>query len=61
VNGRIEVTQDEIAEKIDELADLCDVWKKSRSLGLSPKHNRAAIVMTAQDIAALVRVQEAGR
>jgi len=27
VNGRIEVTQDEIAEKIDELADLCDVWK----------------------------------
>jgi len=59
--ANVQIVNDEIAEKIDELADLCDVWKKSRSLGLSPKHNRAAIVMTAQDIAALVRVQEVGR
>ena len=52
---------DEIAEKIDELADLCSVWHGNRKRGLMPKHVRAAIVMTAQDIAALVRVQEVGR
>ena len=52
---------DEIAEKIDELADLCEFWSKNRKRGVMPQGVRAAIVMTAQDIAALVRVQEVGR
>lgn len=61
MTARIEVTQDEIAEKIDELHDLCKIWADNRKRGLMPSMIRAAIVMTAQDIAALVRVQEVGR
>lgn len=59
MNARIELTQDEIAEKIDELSALCATWEADRKIGRNPRF-RAAIVMTCQDVAALVRVQEVG-
>lgn len=61
MTARIEVTQDEIAEKIDELAGLCALWTVRRNDGCPARVTRQQIVMTAQDIASLVRVQEVGR
>jgi hypothetical protein len=32
--GRMGVMQDSVAEKLDELADLCEYWKRNRDKGL---------------------------
>ena len=52
----VQIMHDEIAEKIDELSSLCEIWSNNRKRGLMPRNIRAAIVMTAEEIAALVRV-----
>ena len=54
----VQIVPDEISEKIDELHSLCEIWANNRKRGLMPQNVRAAIVMTAQEIAALVRVME---
>ncbi len=46
----IRVFKDEIAEKIDEMADLCEHWKKNRENGRHPNAIRSAILMLADEI-----------
>lgn len=53
-HGNISIVRDEIAEKLDELADLGEYWKRHRALGRSPQAIRAALVMTIQECAVLV-------
>lgn len=50
---RLEILHDPIAEKLDEMADLCEHWKRNRSLGRNPTAIRAALLMLAQECIAL--------
>lgn len=48
--GRIEIHKDIIAEKIDELSDLSECWKRHRMAGRTPNSIRAAILMLIHEI-----------
>lgn len=49
--GKITVWRDEQAELLDDMADLCEYWKRNRSKGRTPNAIRSALVMMAADIA----------
>lgn len=49
--GKIGVFRDEQLELLDDLADLCEYWKRSRDKGRTPNALRSALVMLAADIA----------
>ena len=49
--GNIGVFRDEQLELLDDLADLCEYWKRSRDKGRAPNALRSALVMLAADIA----------
>lgn len=55
---RIEIKIDHIAEKLDEMADLCEYWKKHRSKGRMPNAIRGALVYLSQEVAVLNSVSE---
>lgn len=46
----IEVKIDVIAEKLDEMADLCEIWKKNREKGRQPNAVRSAVLMLVDEI-----------
>ena len=51
--GKIELHKDTIAEKLDEMADIAEYWKKNREKGRNPNAIRAAMVMLANEIKVL--------
>jgi predicted nuclease with TOPRIM domain len=53
VNRQIQVVPDEIAEKLDEMADLCEYWKKNREKGRRSNAIRAALLMLASECSLL--------
>lgn len=50
---RIQIKTDRIAEKLDEMADICEYWKKHRSKGSTPQGIKAALVYLSQEVSAL--------
>lgn len=44
---------DTIIEKLDELADIAEIWKRNRDKGRKPSSIRAALVMLSCEISAL--------
>lgn len=54
--GRIEVVQDVIAEKLDEMSALCEHWQRNRDKGRSSSAIRAALLMLAEEIVVLSRL-----
>lgn len=50
LHGRIEVVHDRVAEKLDEMADLCEYWKRNRDKGRNPSAIRAAMLMMAEEL-----------
>ncbi|MFA5517379.1 MAG: hypothetical protein WDA20_13965 [Desulfuromonadales bacterium] len=48
--GRIEVHRDLVDEKFDELAEICEHWKKNRENGRQPNAIRAAILMLVEEV-----------
>lgn len=52
-HGELQIVKDTIAEKLDEMADLCEYWKRHRGAGRNPTAVRAAMVMLASEIALL--------
>lgn len=48
--GMIELVKDNIGEKLDELADLAEYWKKQRNEGKSPTGVRQAMLMVINEI-----------
>ena len=50
LNGRVEVYHDVVAEKLDEMADICEYWKKNRDKGRNPGAIRAALLMIAEEV-----------
>lgn len=45
---------DDISEKLDELANLCEHWKRHRERGRTPRAIRSGLLMLAQECAALM-------
>lgn len=54
----MEILHDPIAEKLDEMADLCEHWKRHRANGRNPIAVRAALLMLAQECTALTTAND---
>lgn len=52
---KIEVVKDPIAERLDELADLSEYWKKNRDKGRNPQGIRLAMIHLANELVILTR------
>ncbi len=49
---------DIIAEKLDEMADISEYWKRQRDKGRNPTAIRSAMLMLAHEVTMLVQTQE---
>ncbi len=49
----IQIMRDEVAERLDELADLFIYWQKNRAKGRTPSAVRNAILMSMDEVALL--------
>jgi hypothetical protein len=50
MSNEIRVHKDKIAEKLDEMADLCEFWRKNREKGRNPNGIRHALIMLSNEI-----------
>ncbi len=57
--GRVEVVRDEVSEKLDEMADVCEYWKRNRDKGRNTNAIRAALIMLAEEVVALTGIKSA--
>jgi len=57
-HGEIKVFKDEVAEKLDELADICEYWKKNRNKGRNPSGIRAALLYLVSEIEMMRSMEE---
>jgi len=53
MQGNIQIMRDEVAERLDEMADLFSYWQKNRAKGRTPAAVRNAILMAMDEIALL--------
>lgn len=51
----IEIHRDTIAEKLDEMADLSEHWKRNRDKGRNPNAIRTAMMMLAHEVTLLAQ------
>jgi hypothetical protein len=54
----IEMHRDTIAEKLDEMADLSEHWKRNRDKGRNPNAIRTAMMMLAHEVTLLAQQQD---
>lgn len=57
MSGKIEVAHDHIAEKLDELADLFEYWKRRRDKRQTPQAVRAAILLTVDELESIRQLE----
>jgi len=50
MSNEIRLHKDKIAEKLDEMADLCEFWRKNREKGRNPNGIRHALIMLSNEI-----------
>lgn len=55
----IQIHRDTITEKLDEMADISEYWKRQRDKGRNPNAIRSAMLMLAQELTMVVHQQEA--
>jgi hypothetical protein len=48
---------DDIDEKLDEMADLCEIWKRNRDRGHTPNAIRQALSMIVDEIVAIESIK----
>ena len=53
----LKIVKDDIAEKLDELADLGVCWAKSREAGRMPSGVRAGMIQLAQEVDAIFKAE----
>ena len=53
LSQKIEVVSDHVAEKLDEMADLCEYWTRNRVNGRNPTAVRAALLLLAAEVTAM--------
>ena len=56
--GKVEVYRDLVAEKLDEMADISEYWKKNRNKGRNPNAIRAAMLMLCEECISLSQIKE---
>lgn len=55
--AEIKVWNDNAAEKLDKIANLCEIWKRSRDKGLKPSYLiRRAIIRAALELPELMKL-----
>lgn len=59
--ARIEIITDNIAEKLDEMADISEYWRKNRDKKRMPNAIRAAMLMLAEELTILSKANEVPR
>lgn len=57
MSGKIEVVRDHIVEKLDELADLFECWKRRRDKGQTPEAVRTAILLTVDELESIRQLE----
>jgi hypothetical protein len=58
MNRIIEMHSDTIAEKLDEMADLSEHWKRYREKGRNPSAIRVAMMLLAHEVTAIARAHD---
>lgn len=53
---KVEILKDEVAEKLDELADLSEYWKKHREEGITPNAMRVGMLTSIKEIMFLLEI-----
>ena len=53
----IEIVKDHLSEKLDELADLAEYWKKWRCRGGNPHGIRRAMIMLSTEVSSLYTME----
>ena len=54
----IQIEHDEIAERLDELADLASIWNKHRQAGRTPSATRQAMIMVIKEISFYQEIED---
>jgi len=58
--GRMMLVHDDVSQRLDEMADLCEHWKRWREgRDYTPRAVRAALVLLSREVAALAEFEEA--
>ncbi|MFN9279375.1 MAG: hypothetical protein ACK6DW_06500 [Betaproteobacteria bacterium] len=53
------LVHDDVSQRLDEVADLCEHWKRWREVrGHTPQAIRAALVMLAREVAMLADMEQ---
>ncbi len=55
--GEIIILRDTVADKLDEMADLCEYWKRRRDQGITPGSIRAALLMLSEEVVMLSKLK----
>lgn len=58
---KIEIVRDHVAEKLDEMADLCEYWTRNRVKWRNPTAVRAALLMLVKEVAAIDDLNKGNR
>jgi len=58
--GEIKIVTDEIAERLDELADLGEIWNKHRKAKRMPHAVRQAMISASGEISFMIEVERKG-
>ena len=56
MEGKLEVNRDIIAEKLDEMADIAEIWKKTRKQGKHPNGARIEMLSLVEEIIMIVNL-----
>jgi len=54
----LKVYKDVVAEKLDEMADLCEYWKKNREKGHEPNAIRQALISISEEILMNINIKK---
>lgn len=58
---KVKLHRDIIAERLDEIADLCEYWKNLRLKGRNPKAIRMALIMSMAEVVDMVEEESRKR
>lgn len=58
MNGRLEVMRDPVADALDDMAALCEYWKRNRDKGRTPSAIRNPLLQMAREVLMLADMEQ---